>query len=278
VPKRSADVVCALAIGGLDPGGGAGLLADVRGFAAAGAFGCAVATLLTVQSTRGLVSVRPLAARGVRDAAREVLEGQRVGAIKVGALGSRANVAAVAKLLREHPTIPSVVDTPMLPTRGRASLLDASAVAVLKRELLPAATLVTVNALEAETLASMRVATTRDARRAAKALVAGGARAVLVKAGHLRGAAAVDVLAVGDELFEIGAPRLDIEPVHGAGCTLAALVAGRLAVAPKSSLVDAVRWAKGRHHEALAHALDVGGSLRVLTFAGRRTTRSVVVR
>jgi hydroxymethylpyrimidine/phosphomethylpyrimidine kinase len=258
--------VCALAIGGLDPGGGAGVLADVRGFEAAGAFGCAVVALLTVQSTRGVVSVQALPAKGVVASVVEVLEGERVRAIKVGALGSRANVVAVAKLLREHLDVPSVVDTPMLPTRGRASLLDARAIEALKRELLPAATLVTVNALEAETLVGGRVATTRDARRAAKALVEGGARAVLVKAGHLRGAEAVDVLAVGDELFEIGAPRLRIDPVHGAGCTLASLVAGRLAVAPRSAIVDTVRWAKKVHHAALARAIDVGGPLRVLAF------------
>ena len=250
----------------------------MRGFEAAGAFGCAVVAVLTVQSTRGLVTARALPSAEVEAAANEVLVGQRVRAIKVGALGSRANVVAVAKLLREHGDVPSIVDTPMLPTRGRASLLDARAVDALKRELLPAATLVTVNALEAETLTGDRVATTRDARRAAKALVAAGARAVLVKAGHLRGAEAVDVLAVGDELFEIAAPRLRIEPVHGAGCTLAALIAARLATVPLSSLVDAVRWAKRVHHEALAHALDVGGPLRVLTFPRGQATRSVVVR
>jgi hydroxymethylpyrimidine/phosphomethylpyrimidine kinase len=229
--------------------------------------------LLTVQSTRGVVSVRTLPAKGVSAAAVEVLAGQRVRAIKVGALGSRANVVAVAKLLRAHADIPSVVDTPMLPTRGRASLLDARALDALKRELLPAAALVTVNALEAETLAGGHVATTRDARRAAKALVEGGARAVLVKAGHLRSADAVDVLAVGDELFEVRAPRLQIEPIHGAGCTLASLIAGRLAVAPRGSIVDAVRWAKRVHHEALARAIDVGGPLRVVAFSRGDATR-----
>ncbi len=258
--------VCALAIGGLDPGGGAGVLADVRGFEAAGAFGCAVVTLLTVQSTRGVVSVRTLPASGVTAAAVEVLEGERVRAIKVGALGSRTNVVAVAKLLRAHADIPSVVDTPMLPTRGRASLLDARAVDALKRELLPAAALVTVNALEAETLAGGRVATTRDARRAAKTLVERGARAVLVKAGHLRGDDAVDVLVIDGTVIEITAPRLNTPPVHGAGCTLASLIAGRLAVTPRSSIVDAVRWAKRVHHASLARALDVGGPLRVLAF------------
>jgi hydroxymethylpyrimidine/phosphomethylpyrimidine kinase len=266
VTKPPTQVVCALAIGGLDPGGGAGVLADMRGFEAAGAFGCVVVALLTVQSTRGVVSARALPAEGVAAATREVLAGQRVRAIKVGALGSRANIVAVARLLREHAEIPAVVDTPMLPTRGRTALLDERALGALKRELLPAATLVTVNALEAETLVGGRVATTRDARRAATALVAAGARAVLVKAGHLRGAEAVDVLAVRHELFEIGAPRLRIPAVHGAGCTLASLIAGRLAVRPRSSIVDAVRWGKRVHHAALSRLVDVGGPLRVLAF------------
>src|SRR5215472_11976678 len=90
---------CALAIGGLDPGGGAGVIADVRAFAAAGAFGCAAVAILTVQSTAGLRSVRPVAPRDLEEQAAEVLRHQRVRAVKVGALGTAANVRAVAKLL-----------------------------------------------------------------------------------------------------------------------------------------------------------------------------------
>ena len=125
---------CALAIGGLDPGGGAGIAADLRAFAAAGAFGCAAAAVLTVQSTGGLRSVRSVPARELSAQVNEVMRHQRVRAVKVGALGGRENVRAVAKLLGRHADVPVVVDTPMLPTRGKGRLLAAGALAAVKAQ------------------------------------------------------------------------------------------------------------------------------------------------
>lgn len=266
---------CALAIGGLDPGGGAGIAADLRAFAAAGAFGCAAVALVTVQSTAGLRGVKPLPAREVAAQAAEVLRHQRVGAVKVGALGSEGNVRAVAALLARHPRVPVVVDTPMAPTRARANgaqtrLLAARAVSALREALLPRATLVTANADEADALVGQRVTTVGEAHDAALALVAAGARAALVKGGHWGGASAIDVLAVDGDVTELRAKRLP-DGAHGTGCTLASLVAGRLAVrsgarVDPDTLVAAVRWAKRVHHAALARALDVGGPARVLSF------------
>ncbi|MGD0526971.1 MAG: bifunctional hydroxymethylpyrimidine kinase/phosphomethylpyrimidine kinase [Polyangiaceae bacterium] len=271
---------CALAIGGLDPGGGAGIAADLRAFAAAGVFGCAAIAVVTVQSTDGLRSVRALAPREVVAQAGEVLRHQRVLAVKIGALGSEANVRAVARLLGRLPDAHVVVDTPMLPTRGRARLLSERAVAALRGELLPRATLVTVNADEAGALVGEPVRTVGEAHDAARALLATGARAVLVKGGHVgppHGASAIDVLALGDEVVELRARRLTVGAVHGTGCTLASLIAGRLAArAPRGArgpspvdaeeLVAAIRWAKRVHHAALARAADVGGRMRVLLF------------
>ena len=266
---------CALAIGGLDPGGGAGVAADLRAFAAAGAFGCAAVALVTVQSTAGLRAVRALPAREVAAQAAEVLRHQRVGAVKIGALGSEGNVRAVAALLARHGRVPVVVDTPMAATRARgrgthARLLASRAVAAVRDALLPRATLVTANADEAEVLVGQRVTTVGEAHDAALALVAAGARAALVKGGHWGGASAIDVLAVGGDVTELRAKRL-ADGAHGTGCTLASLVAGRLAVRTAArvdagALVAAVRWAKRVHHGALARAVDVGGPARVLTF------------
>ena len=268
---RAGKTPCALAIGGLDPGGGAGIAADLRAFGAAGVFGCAAVTLVTVQSTAGLRSVRALPAPEVVAQAGEVLRHQRVRAVKVGALGSEANVRAVASLLRRHPGVPVIVDTPMLPTRGKARLLAARAMAALRDELLPRATLVTVNADEAAALLGEAVRTVGEAHDAARALVKAGAHAVLVKGGHLGGASAIDVLAIGGEVVELRARRLGLPPVHGRGCTLASLIAGRVAsrVGAKvdaDALVGAIRWAKRVHHAALARAADVGGGMRVLVF------------
>jgi hydroxymethylpyrimidine/phosphomethylpyrimidine kinase len=267
--EKLARLPCALAIGGLDPGGGAGIAADLRAFQAAGAFGCAAVTLLTVQSTAGLRRVRSLGPRDVTDQAAEVLRHQRVRAIKIGALGTESNVRAVARLLSRHPDIPVVVDTPMLPTRGGARLLEARATTALVRMLLPRATLVTSNSREAQALWGEAVRTASEAHDAARALQRLGARAVLVKGGHLKGPNAIDVLAIGGEVIELRARRLRTGPIHGTGCVLASLIAGRIAVrtgmgVADADLIGAIRWAKRVHHAALARAIDVGSGMRVM--------------
>jgi hydroxymethylpyrimidine/phosphomethylpyrimidine kinase len=261
---------CALAIGGLDPGGGAGVVADLRAFAAAGAFGCAVVALLTVQSTGGLLGARPVPARQVTAQAREVMHNQRVRAVKVGALGSRENVRAIARLLA-GVRAPVIIDTPMAPTRGRGRLLASRALSAIRDELLPRATLATVNLAEAQALLGERVGTVGEAHDAARMLTRTGARAVLVKGGHMGGPSAIDVLAVDGEVVELRARRLALPPIHGSGCTLASLVAGRLARLDdprldRNALVGAIRWAKRVHHAALARAVDVGRGMRVLVF------------
>jgi hydroxymethylpyrimidine/phosphomethylpyrimidine kinase len=271
--RGSNETACALAIGGLDPGGGAGVLADVRAFAAAGVFGCAAITLVTVQSTAGVRSVRALPAREVTDQAREVLRVQRVRAIKVGALGSAENVRAVAALLAQSPRIPAVVDTPMLPSlissKARARLLEARAIDALRAKLVPRATVLTVNVAEAEALTGSPVSSVGAAHDAAIALCKLGAFAAVVKGGHLTGALSVDVLAIDGEVSELRSRRLAVADAHGTGCTFASLVAGKLAAIGRSdrdAVVDSVRWAKRAHHTALARARDVGGRQRVVVF------------
>jgi hydroxymethylpyrimidine/phosphomethylpyrimidine kinase len=266
-------LACALTIGGLDPGGGAGIVADLRAFAAAGAFGCAAVALTTVQSTAGMRSARYASPRDVVSQAEEVLRSQRVRAVKVGALGSRRNVQAVARLLARHAGVPAIVDVPMRPTRGRALLLSGDALAAVERDLLPRATLVTVNLVEAEALLGERVRTVGEARDAARRLSDTGARAVLVKGGHMAGPRAIDVLAVDGEVIELGAARLRVDPTHGTGCTFASLIAGRLAVRDagrrgvgRDDRVLAIRWAKRIHHAALARSVDVGRGMRAIVF------------
>jgi hydroxymethylpyrimidine/phosphomethylpyrimidine kinase len=264
-------VPCALAIGGLDPGGGAGIVADLRAFAAAGAFGCAALAALTVQSTAGLREVRALPARDLSAQALEVIRHQRVRAMKVGALGSRENVSAVARLLAQHEDIPVVIDTPMSPTRGRARLLASEALATLKDDLLPRATILTANLAEVHALLGERVSTVSEAHDAARALARLGARAAIVKGGHMDGPHAIDVLAIEDEVIELRARRLALAPTHGSGCTFASLIAGRLALRTagrldRDTLVAAIRWAKRVHHGALARSLDVGLGLRAIAF------------
>lgn len=274
VPKAKA-AVCALSVGGLDPGGGAGVLADMRAFSRAGVLGCAVVATSTVQSTDGLRSARPVDTREVEAQAREVLRAQRVRAFKTGALGSVANVRAIARIAKKHPELPLVVDTVLLPSRGSARLLESSAVKALRDELLPCATLATVNVPEAEALSGLRVTRLAEAEIAAKKLLQSGAFAILVKGGHLSGKRATDLLVCKNgATLELTRERLALGPTHGTGCTFASLVAGRLAreEAPAQSfdeLVDALKWAKRVHYDALEEARDVGGDLRVLFLDGR---------
>ncbi len=262
---------CVLAIGGLDPGAGAGVLADARAILRAGAFSCAAIAVLTVQSTSGMRAATPVSRRELLAECTEVVKHQRVRAIKVGALGSHENTRAIGDFLAIHREIPAVVDTVMMPTRGRARLLEERAVAALRDRVLPNAALVTVNAPEAEVLTGRRVTRLDEAHDAALELLRLGSRVVLVKGGHLGGPQAVDLLAFGDRVIELPLPRLALRPFHGGGCILASLIAGRLAVNevgyradPERALADAVRWAKKLHHAALLRARDVGGDLRVL--------------
>lgn len=261
----------ALAIAGLDPSGGAGLAADLRAFGAAGVWGAAVCAALTIQSTRGVRAIRPVPAALVLDQAREVLADARVRAFKTGALGSGANARAVARLLLEHPSVPSVVDPVMIPSRrvARAGGLHGRTVGPL-RALMAAATLITPNLDEAAALLGRPVPPGEEGA-AAQALVAAGARAALVKGGHGRGPEAVDWLAVrGGRLVRIARRRRVLPPVHGTGCTLASLIAGRLAArdrrgAPRvEDLVEAARWARARLDRALAVPRAVGAGLRVM--------------
>jgi hydroxymethylpyrimidine/phosphomethylpyrimidine kinase len=261
---------CVLAIGGLDPGGGAGLAADLRAIAATGAFGCPVATLVTIQSTAGLRAIHVLPASWVVRQAEEVRAVQRVRAIKIGALGSAANVRHVAAWL-EGPAagIPVVLDPVMVPTRGRPGLLVPSAVAAVRDLLLPRATLVTANAPEAEALTGEPVTTVSEARDAARRLVRLGAHAALVKGGHLGAErVVVDILASRRAPTELRAPRTTGDVLHGGGCVLASLIAGHVAnrrgALTERGLIEAVRSAHRLHQRARHEAVDVGGPMRVL--------------
>lgn len=264
---RSTDARIALTVAGLDPSGGAGIAADLRGFAAAGAWGCAVASVLTVQSTAGLVSAHPVAPSLLRAQLVEVLAHHPVGIVKTGALGNAANVRVLLDVLAAHPRLRLVVDPVLMPTRGRgAALLDDASDAL--RSLVARAVLVTPNAREATVLTGIEVTDVASQERAGRALLELGARAVLVKGGHVRGRRAVDVLITRRSVVRLSARRLDVGETHGTGCTLASMIAGRLAStrgADDASLVVAVRWAKRRLSRALGGAMRVGDGLLVLS-------------
>lgn len=259
---------CVLLLAGLDPSGGAGLAADQRGVLAAGAWPCPITVLSTVQSTAGLQSTSQVDPEHASAQARAVLRDQHVRAVKTGALGGVSGVQLVADLVRRHP-LPLVVDPVLGATRGRVPLTsDRDALLAL----LACATLVTPNVRETEVLCGSVVRDLRDQREAARTLVSMGARAALVKGGHMKGQRCVDVLAVGSRVIDLGARRRDVGEVHGTGCLLASMIAGRLACdevlrgvsVPEASLVSAVRFAKRKLGAAMDRALRVGRGQRVL--------------
>ncbi len=233
----------ALTIAGSDSGGGAGIQADLRSFAAVGVHGTSVITCVTAQNTRSVDSIFPLPVDEVRAQLRAVLSDFDVRGAKTGMLYSADIVRAVADGL-EGTRFPLVVDPVMVATVG-ASLERSDFAAALVRHLLPRAALVTPNRHEAGRLSGRRVRTPADARAAARAIARLGPEAVLVKGGHFRGEL-VDLLYHDGAFTEYRAFRYPKE-LHGSGCTLAASIAGYIAAG--LGLVPAIE--RGRQRVAL---------------------------
>jgi len=235
----------ALTIATSDSGGGAGIQADLKAFAAAGAHGSSVLVALTAQSTVGVTAIHELPPEFVRAQLDAVFGDIGVDAAKTGMLFSRALIETVAGYLEEHP-VPLVVDPVMVAGSG-AKLLEDDAVEALTGRLFPLATVVTPNLLEARAL------TGRDGPRRdlAEALVALGAPATIVTGGH--GADAVDHLFDGHTHVEIPIERHDVAATHGAGCTHSATLAALLAGG--ESLEAAARGAAAAASCAVAQGL-----------------------
>jgi hydroxymethylpyrimidine/phosphomethylpyrimidine kinase len=245
----------ALTVAGFDPSGGAGVVADVKTFTAFGCFATAAVTSLTFQNTQGVYGAVHQTARAVREQVLPVVADFRVAAVKTGMLPTREVIEEVARLLREGPLPAPVVDPVVRSTSG-FDLIDDEALAALKEELLPLARLLTPNVPEAERLTGLTIRGEDDMRRAAEALRGMGARAVLVKGGHLTGRVALDLLDDGGTLQTFSAERIETTSTHGTGCTLAAAVAAGLARG--LALAEAVGAAKLFVTEAVRRAPGLG--------------------
>ena len=245
----------ALSIAGSDSGGGAGIQADLKTFQAFGVFGTTAVTAITVQNTQGVTGVHAIPLETVRAQIAAVAEDLYPAACKTGMLATRSLVQTVAVAIREHGLRNFVLDPVMVATSGDR-LLDEDAVEAILTELLPLATLVTPNLDEAAILADFDVRGVDDMHRAAAVLVAAGARAALVKGGHLQGTELVDVLHTESAQREFTRPRLDTRSTHGTGCTLSAAVAAGLARG--EDLENAVADALDYVHRAIAGAPGLG--------------------
>jgi len=243
-----------LIIAGSDSGGGAGVQADIKTVTALGGYAASAITAITVQNTLGVSAVHPIPAEVVAAQARAVLSDIGADAIKTGMLGDAALVETVARLLDEAG-VPAVID-PVMIAKGGAALLANEALSAVRALLVPRAALLTPNAPEAAALTGLACETTEDLRRAAQALLAAGAGAVLMKGGHVEGPRVVDLLvtAQGETAFE--AERIETRHTHGTGCTLASACAAGLAQG--MGLTEAVARAWAYVQEAIARAPGLG--------------------
>jgi hydroxymethylpyrimidine/phosphomethylpyrimidine kinase len=231
-----------LIIAGSDSGGGAGVQADIKTVTALGGYAATAITAITVQNTLGVSQVLDLAPDLARAQAGAVLEDIGADAFKTGMLGSAAMIEAVADILEAFADIPAVID-PVMTAKGGQRLLADAALGALIARLIPRADLLTPNAPEAAVLTGLTVGTTEDLRRAGEALLAAGARAVLMKGGHIPGARVIDILMTpaGETTFE--GPRIDTRHTHGTGCTLASACAVGLAQGLTLDAAVARAWA-----------------------------------
>jgi hydroxymethylpyrimidine/phosphomethylpyrimidine kinase len=238
-----------LSIAGSDSGGGAGIQADLKTFAALGCFGMTAITALTAQNTLGVRSIHAVPLQTLVDQVDAVVEDIGVDAVKIGMLHSAETVRTVASALRRHGLRKVVLDPVMVATSG-AKLIDDEAIDVLVRELFPLATVVTPNLDEAALLVRQPLASEADMEAAARQLVERGAPAVLLKGGHLPGDTVSDLLlARGAAPVWMRAPRIASDNTHGTGCTLSSAIASHLALGADL-------------HEAVAHAREfVRGAL-----------------
>ena len=247
----------ALTVAGSDSGGGAGIQADLKTFAALGVYGTSVLSALTAQNTLGVQGVMPVPADFVSAQLESVLSDMPVAAIKTGMLADADSISAVAAALRQL-ALPLVVDPVMVATSGDR-LLPASAVSAMRDTLLPLAHVLTPNIPEAAVLLREREATcVDDMVQQAQALLALGAHAVLLKGGHLTTGDAVDVYCDARGCQLLREPRVTTRNTHGTGCTLAAAICARLALG--DSAERAARYGKSYLYQALCHAdeLSVG--------------------
>jgi hydroxymethylpyrimidine/phosphomethylpyrimidine kinase len=244
-----------LAIGGSDSSGGAGVQADIKTITLLGGYAASAITAVTVQDTHRIHAIHPIPPDLIVAQARAVLADIGADAIKTGMLGGKAVVEAIADLLADM-AVPIVIDPVMAATTGTA-LLDDDAVEALRGRLIPLAALLTPNAPEAERLTGLIVTTTDDLRRAGEALLGLGARAVLMKGGHVPGDSVTDVLMTpsGETLFT--SARIATRHSHGTGCTLASACA--VGLAQGLDLPAAVERAHAFVARAIREAPGLGG-------------------
>ena len=245
-----------LIIAGSDSGGGAGIQADIKTVTALGGYAATAISALTAQNTKGVFGVVPVAPEFIAQQMTLALEDIGADALKTGMLHSAPVIDAVADVIDTLPaSVPLVVD-PVMVAKGGARLLEADAVAALKRRLVVRATVLTPNLPEAEALSGMSIRDANDMAHVARALLTLGPDAVLLKGGHLDSETLTDILASADGVHTFHGPRLATTSTHGTGCTLASGIA--VGLAQGLGLVPAVMRARDYVRRAIETAPGFG--------------------
>ncbi|MEE2970120.1 MAG: bifunctional hydroxymethylpyrimidine kinase/phosphomethylpyrimidine kinase [Pseudomonadota bacterium] len=245
-----------LIVAGSDSGGGAGIQADIKTVTALGGFAATAITALTAQDTTGVHGVHLVPIDFIRQQMQVVLGDIGADCIKTGMLHSSEVIEAVTDVIERNAAgIPVVVD-PVMVAKGGAALLDPDATTALKSRILKAASVITPNLPEAEVLIGMTIENLDDMTRAGDALLEMGARAAIIKGGHLPGAKVHDLLVTpnGNEVFS--APRMDTKHTHGTGCTMASALATGLAQG--MTLRNSLARAQSYVHDAIRNAPGIG--------------------
>jgi hydroxymethylpyrimidine/phosphomethylpyrimidine kinase len=262
-----------LIIAGSDSGGGAGIQADIKTVTALGGYATTAITAITVQNTLGVFGVHAVPLDIVRDQIRVVMEDIGADALKTGMLGTIETVETAAEAIDAYARGVALVVDPVMIAKGGHPLLEARAQGAMRSLMLPRAALVTPNAPEAEVLTGLAVQDLDGQKRAAEKLLALGARAALVKGGHVDGPVVRDVLASAHDVHVFESPRIETRATHGTGCTLASAVAAKLSQGVL--LTEAVRAAREYLMEAIRRAPGFGAGHGPLDHAWttRPTTR-----
>ena len=245
----------ALTIAGSDPGGGAGIQADLKTFAAHGVFGVTAITAVTAQNTTGVMAVAPLAADLVAAQIEAVVSDLGVHAVKTGMLANAAIVEAVAAAVADLEVPFLVVDPVMVATSGD-TLLDDEGLLAMKKELVPRAHAVTPNIPEAEVLSGVAIRNEDDSREAAKRIFALGPVYVVITGGHGSGDRLVDLVYDGEVFTDFAAERVEGRHTHGTGCSFSAALTAHLALGRR--LPEAIPLAQEYVAGAIRHAPGLG--------------------
>jgi hydroxymethylpyrimidine kinase/phosphomethylpyrimidine kinase len=254
IGKTKRKVPVAITIAGSDSGGGAGIQADLKTFAALGVHGTTAITSVTAQNTETVASVEDLKPKMIRDQIRVVAEDFGIDAGKTGMLHTQEIIKAVSSEVSKYG-FPLVVD-PVMISKGGSPLLKLDAVSALKKSLLPIATVVTPNKFEAEKLANMKIKNMQDAKTAARKISELGPGAVVIKGGHLETEDAIDLLYCERSYKQFESPRLDVKTTHGTGCSFSAAIAAELA--KKAKVEAAVKKAKEVVTLGIRFGLNIG--------------------